>query len=330
MVCMEIANALVVVPSEPGLAPWPTAPSTPRVLFPVANRPILFHSLDWLSGGGVAAVRVLVAADDREAVDRALAAAPRTDIAVAVATYDPAAGLAGVLADGAELGVDEPLIVARGDGVLRDGLRTHLAGFARGGLDALVLELTDAAPRDPALAYVLAPAARSVLAAREGIAASPRQRLEARGASVGVDEVRGVLASVGGQETLLAANREALERVAPGGADVAASDCVIQGPVLIHPTASVASTTLRGPLVLGARAVVSESYIGPYTAIGDDVVLDGVEIEHSIVLADAALRFIGRRLESSVIGRRARVGRSFEPPGAFRLSLGEDSEVVLA
>jgi glucose-1-phosphate thymidylyltransferase len=40
--------------------------------------------------------------------------------------------------------------------------------------------------------------------------------------------------------------------------------------------------------------------------------------------------FLGTRIESSVIGRRARVGRSFRLPGAIRLSIGEGAEVTLA
>src|SRR5262249_36326456 len=142
MVCMEIANALVVAPSEPDQGPWPTAPSTPRVLFPVANRPILSHCLDWLSAAGGAAARVVVIPEDHRAVEDALDAGARPDMAVQLATYDSAAGLAGVLADAEVLAGDEPLIVVRGDAVIRDGLRAHLTRFGRGGLDALLLQLS--------------------------------------------------------------------------------------------------------------------------------------------------------------------------------------------
>ena len=51
------------------------------------------------------------------------------------------------------------------------------------------------------------------------------------------------------------------------------------------------------------------------------------EIEHSIVLPEAELRFVGTRLESSVIGRGARIVRGFDLPDAIRVSLGDGAEV---
>ena len=49
---------------------------------------------------------------------------------------------------------------------------------------------------------------------------------------------------------------------------------------------------------------------GPYTSIGNDVVIEGAEIEHSIVMLEASIRHLGGRLEASVIGPEcARVPR---------------------
>ena len=55
--------------------------------------------------------------------------------------------------------------------------------------------------------------------------------------------------------------------------------------------------------------------------------IEGSEIEHSIVLTGAELRFVGSRIETSIIGRGAQVGRSFEMPAALRLVIGDGAEV---
>ena len=47
------------------------------------------------------------------------------------------------------------------------------------------------------------------------------------------------------------------------------------------------------------------------------------------MLGDAQLRFVGSRLESSVIGRGARVVRGFDLPAATRVSLGDGAEIIL-
>jgi glucose-1-phosphate thymidylyltransferase len=57
--------------------------------------------------------------------------------------------------------------------------------------------------------------------------------------------------------------------------------------------------------------------------------IDGSQIEHSIVLDRAELLNVGSRLETSVIGRGARISRKFVVPTAMRLSVGDGAEVTV-
>ena len=86
---------------------------------------------------------------------------------------------------------------------------------------------------------------------------------------------------------------------------------------------------IRGPAIVGPRSTLSHAYVGPYTAIGSDVRIEGSQIEHSIVLEGAELLHVGARLETSVIGRNARVGRDFRLPTAMRLSVGDGAQIGL-
>ena len=79
---------------------------------------------------------------------------------------------------------------------------------------------------------------------------------------------------------------------------------------------------------IGKALLVTNEY-PPNVYGGAGVHVEGTEIEHSIVLPEAELRFVGTRVESSVIGRRARIARGFHLPGAIRLSIGDGAEVVL-
>jgi glucose-1-phosphate thymidylyltransferase len=87
---------------------------------------------------------------------------------------------------------------------------------------------------------------------------------------------------------------------------------------------------VRGPAVIAAGAHLRQAYVGPYTSIGEDVLIEGAEIEHSIILAGASITHLGGRLEASVVGPRARVFRDFRLPKAMRLNIGEGAEVSLA
>ena len=61
---MEIAKALILAGRGDDDHPWPTAPSAPRHLFPIANRPILFHNLESLRRAGTLDRTMLVVLAD--------------------------------------------------------------------------------------------------------------------------------------------------------------------------------------------------------------------------------------------------------------------------
>jgi glucose-1-phosphate thymidylyltransferase len=102
------------------------------------------------------------------------------------------------------------------------------------------------------------------------------------------------------------------------------------GPVAIDDTATIESSVLNGPLVIGANAHVTDSYVGPYTAIGARAKIDGAEIERSVVFPGASITSMGLRIDGSVIGADARVTREFIPPRALQLWVGQDAHVSLA
>jgi glucose-1-phosphate thymidylyltransferase len=107
-------------------------------------------------------------------------------------------------------------------------------------------------------------------------------------------------------------------------------DSEVQGRVALDPSAEVHDSLIRGPVAIGPRARITNAYIGPYTSIGADVHVDCVEIEHSIVLDRASLRYVGTRIEGSLVGPDARVSRDFRMPQAIRLSVGAGAEVSIS
>ena len=79
-----------------------------------------------------------------------------------------------------------------------------------------------------------------------------------------------------------------------------------------------------------ARARLCDAHVGPYTAIGRDVLVEGAEIDQSVIVPGASICHLGSRLEASVVGPRARIFGAFRLPKAPRLNIGEGAEVSLA
>jgi glucose-1-phosphate thymidylyltransferase len=127
---------------------------------------------------------------------------------------------------------------------------------------------------------------------------------------------------------LLEANRlilETLERNIAGDVDDASE---LDGRVEVEAGAQVVRSRIRGPVVIGAGTTVTDSFIGPFSAIGRRCVIDRSEIEHSVILDDCQVLGAGR-LEDSLLGHHVEVTRTDRRPRATRLMVGDHGQIDL-
>lgn len=105
----------------------------------------------------------------------------------------------------------------------------------------------------------------------------------------------------------------------------------IQGQVKIGKGTVITDDCLiRGPVVIGEDCLVSNSYIGPYTAVGNRVTVKSTEVEHSIVFSGATIDTT-RRIVNSLIGLNATLvdATRSHPRTGHRLVVGDNSFVEL-
>ncbi|MGH2822508.1 MAG: hypothetical protein ACRDLY_05685 [Thermoleophilaceae bacterium] len=327
----------------------------PAPLLPIANRALLGHALDWLAQAGVRDAAVIVPRELAEQA-RLAAAGVRDTLSVSWVEQLPHESLAQTLSYLTGFLDGEPFVLHLADSLAKQSLRSLTAGRAECDAEALlvidesrgvelaqVVELRAAAgagrTRHRTLRHDAAGVAVMSAGALEAVVdldVAPDQVLEAlteriqqRGGQVQTCCVSEWWRFRGGAEALLDGNRFALEGRRPDYDRAQLVDSTIQGAVIAHPEARIESSVVRGPAIIGARAHLRDAYVGPYTSLGDDVVVEGAEIEHSVVLPGASLSHLGGRLEASVIGPRSRVFRDFRLPRALRLTIGEGAEVSL-
>ena len=104
---------------------------------------------------------------------------------------------------------------------------------------------------------------------------------------------------------MLEANRLVLEEV-DRRLDGELTDANVEGRVRIEAGATVERSTVRGPAIIGAGAVIRDAYIGPYTSIDRDCTVERCEVEHSILLEGASVTDLEVRLEASLLGKNAK------------------------
>ena len=118
-------------------------------------------------------------------------------------------------------------------------------------------------------------------------------------------------------DDMLEANRLILDRM-EHRVEGELIDSQVEGRVVIEPGAKLERATVRGPAIIGAGAVLTDCYIGPYTAIGEGCAVQRAEVEHSILLAGSSVRGLDGRMESSLLGRNVHIARSDGQPKAYR------------
>ena len=148
------------------------------------------------------------------------------------------------------------------------------------------------------------------------------------GHAVHHDLLEGWWLDTGKKDSLLEANRRALEAIEARTDGSVDDRCDIDGRVVIDEGATLVNSTVRGPAFIGAGSVVTDSYVGPFTSIGVDVSIVASEVENSVLLERVSLDGVPR-LVDSLIGRDTIVARSGRPPRATRLLLGDHCSVDL-
>jgi glucose-1-phosphate thymidylyltransferase len=176
-------------------------------------------------------------------------------------------------------------------------------------------------PRIHEAARAIEPSGRGELEITDAI-----QWLVDNGHRVEPHVVRGWWKDTGRLEDMLEANRlilDTLERQIDGEL----SEAQVDGRVVVEEGAVLERATVRGPAIIGAGAVVRDSYVGPYTAVGRNCVIEGSEVEHSILLEGSSVRNLDGRMESSLLGRDVTISRGDRQPRAYRFMVGDKSEI---
>jgi len=215
----------------------------------------------------------------------------------------------------------------------------HRFGVAEIDADGRVVRLVekpDDPPSDLALVGVYL-FTKAILEAVDAIEPSPRGELEItdaiqwlidNGHRVRHEVLQGWWLDTGKKDPLLESNRRVLEVLEPRVDGKVDDDSVVDGRVVIEQGAELVASTVRGPAIIGARTRLVNSFVGPFTAIGDDCEVVDSEIEQSVVLDRS--RIIGvPRLSDSLIGRDVEVVRTDRRPRATRLMVGDHCKIEL-
>jgi glucose-1-phosphate thymidylyltransferase len=336
----------------------PLTYTSAKQLVPVANKPVLFYGIEAMAEAGLKDIGIVVG-DTQAEIRAAVGDGSRWGVHVTYIPQDAPLGLAHAVKISQPFLQDEPFVMYLGDNLLNRGIVGLVQEFAREKPAAQILltrvpdpqmfgvaQLKDGRvvrlvekPKEPIgdLALVgvymfsheifesvnrIRPSFRNELEITDAI-----QDLIDRGLTVKPHIVEGWWKDTGKLEDMLEANRlilDTFERRIDGQVD---AESRIEGKVVIEAGAIIVRSVIRGPAIIGSGARLTHAYVGPFTAIMNDVEITDTEIEHSIVLEGSSLRDLSNRVIDSLIGKGVKIYREPVKPSAYRFMLGDNSEV---
>jgi glucose-1-phosphate thymidylyltransferase len=330
-----------------------------KQLVPVANKPVLFYGVEAIVAAGIKEIGVVVG-DTREEIQAALGDGSRFGAKITYIEQDAPRGLAHAVLISESFLRGEPFVMYLGDNLIADGISSLVDEYRRIGCNSQILlakvpnpeqfgvaeldaggrvfRLTEK-PKEPRSDLALVGVYMfddTIWEAVKAIRPSARQELEItdaiqwlidHGKSVHPHLVSGWWKDTGKIEDMLEANRIILDTFLPNADGPFGPGCRIEGKVVIEKGARLTRSIVRGPAIIGAGAEIRDAFVGPYTAIGPDCVVERCEIENSIVLQGSKLEGIPGRIADSLIGTNVRIHPGAERPRVHRFLIGDNSEI---
>lgn len=338
----------------------PITHTNAKQLVPVANKPVLFFGLEAIRDSGIKETGIIVG-DTEPEIRAAVEDGSRWNLNVSYIRQNAPMGLAHAVLTAEEYLKSSPFVMYLGDNIIRRGIKDIVKSFIDSGADASILlahvrnperfgvaTVKDNAvinleekPEKPASDLALVGVYMfnsTIFEASRAIEPSWRNELEItdalqwlidNGFRVDYSIVDGWWKDTGKLEDLLEANRIVLSEIEEFNEGLLDDSTIIHGNVIIEHGTRVIGSTIRGPAIIGKDCIIENSFIGPFTSIGNCTTVTNSEIEHSIAMEMCVIEDTGTMIQDSLLGKNALVTRSKKKPKAIRFMLGDNSTVEL-
>ncbi len=338
---------------------YPLTYTKAKQLIPVANKPVLFRVIEAICDAGITEIGIVVG-DTAAEIKAAAGNGDRWGVDITYIQQSAPLGLAHAVRESRDFLGDDRFVMFLGDNCLEGGISPLIEQFGRSDWNAQIVLKEVADPSQFGVAQLRSDGSierlvekpqefvsnlalvgiymfdHHIWEAVENIRPSWRNEYEITDAIQYLVEHnyrvfpyvhRGWWIDTGKRTDMLDANRLVLEELTHAVHGFVDRDSQVSGKVTIEAGAEVINSVIRGPAIIGEHARIVNAYIGPFTSIYHHTHIEDCEIEHSIVLENSEIIGLSHRLEDSLIGRNVKIHKSPIKPKAYKLMLGDNSDV---
>lgn len=342
----------------------PLTHTAPKQLIPIANKPISQYVLESLREAGIDDIALVLGDFFPEKVKEYYEDGRKFNVKITYVYQGKPLGIAHAVGLCKDFVGNEKFVVHLGDDMIKGGVKSFVEEFRNSDSEAIVLlcqvddptrfgiaELDDKGTiirlveksKHPASnyalvgVYFLTPAIFDVI---EKLKPSWRGELEiteaiqgllGKGKKVHHRIVSGWWKDTGTVENIIESNRLVLDEIKPETKGNVEDYASIQGRVRVDENSVIKKgAIIRGPASIGKNTrICNHTYIGPYTSIGNNVLVEQGEIENSVVMDNCRINFDGKITDSLIGPFSTIITNDKNKPKGYRFVLGEKSEVIM-
>lgn len=340
---------------------YPLTYTRAKQLIPVANKPVLFRVIEMIRDAGITDIGIVIG-DTGPEIRETVGDGSRWGVTVTYIEQDAPLGLAHAVKVSQDFLASERFVMFLGDNVIEGGISPLIAQFASSDWNSQIvltavpdpqhfgvaeldgqgrirqlIEKPKNPPSNLALVGIymfdehvfeavraIQPSWRGELEITDAI-----QWLVTNGYHVFPYVHRGWWIDTGKPTDMLDANARVLEEIVPSIAGSIDAESLVDPRVTVEEGAEIINSVVRGPTIIGRNTRIANSFIGPFTSIYHDVVIEDAELERCIVLEHSSIIGVETRIQDSLIGRHVTIKQNKRRPTGLITNLGDHSRLWL-
>jgi glucose-1-phosphate thymidylyltransferase len=330
-----------------------------KQLIPVANKPILGYVLDQVAEAGIKEVGVITAPETGIYVQEYVQNGSKWKLNIKYIQQEPL-GLAHAIITAKSFLEEDSFVMCLGDNVIGQKIDIFIKKFFKEKLDALIIlkEVDDPSrfgiaeldeqgnlisleekPKNPVsnLAVIgtyifsnkihlatkkLKPSKRGELEITEAIQEMINMKFKVK-----AETLESWWLDTGKKDDILLANTIILDEYTKREIKGKITNSSIIGRVRMDPSTIIKNSKIRGPAIIGKNVLIQDSFVGPYSSIGDYTKILNSDLEHCVILENVTIQDVDR-IEDSLIGKNAKVSKN-KKNHAIKLHIGDYSDIEI-
>jgi len=339
---------------------------TNKHFIPVANKPLIFYPVETLANAGIKDIAITYNPGGLDLAEKFLGDGSKWGVKFTYIEQKEPKGLANIFQVCEDFLKGEPFVFHLGDNIFTDGIKEHIEHFNKEKPDGMVLmvkhpenwrlgvpyfdkkgrlvkyvEKPKNPPHDFAIpglyffnknVFKCFDGKDKILPSERGEyeISSPFQWLIDHGFRVDVVEYKGKWLDPGKFDDWIDSNEYLLDKfINPKINSKVDSTVKIKNRVYVGENCSISNSEIRGPVSILDGTTITDAYIGPYTSVGKDCVIQGAKIENCVLMDEVTISHVRRQIDNSLIGVGTEISGNGGKRDCYEFFVGEKASIKL-